>query len=71
MSQGKQHIDGGGTRISFLLLVTDRPMEPGKGKALLVQAMKTFGEVEVDLQCNKNFPKSTKHRKFLGVGTVT
>jgi hypothetical protein len=63
MSQGTQHIDGGGTRISSLLLLTDRLTEPGKGKALLVQAMETYGEVEVDLQCNNNFPKSTKQRK--------
>jgi hypothetical protein len=51
--------------------VNNRPIEPGTDKALLVQAMKTYGEVGVELQCNKTFPNSRRHQTFLGVGTVT
>jgi len=33
--------------------------------------MKTYGGLEAQLRCNKNFQKSRRHHKILGVGKVT
>jgi len=33
--------------------------------------MKTYGGVEVQLRCNKNFQKSRRHYRILGVGKFT